>query len=401
MTDHEISQALHSLLHSSSSQSSRLDSPLPPFTSLSSIVGDLELKLGIGLAHKTDFIRAQIQQYLLFQPPPPPPHLQSQQYQPPLYLQHQDQPHSYQYHLHQQHQPFQHQHPQIHTHQPLSSIPPKEHYAFQQTPHFHSGIASPNLFSSSFPGGLSFHSIPAHSVKPDNTTTTIDPSKASGSSKAKRRGGAGGLNKLCGVSPELEAVVGHPALPRTEIVKQLWAYIRKNNLQDPSNKRKIICDDALRVVFETDCTDMFKMNKLLSKHITHLDPNKEPSSKKQKVASEEKKSSCVTQIIVSAAQSSSPSPAPSLAASPAQGPTPHFVGISEELANFFGVEVREMPQSEVLNRVLEYINSNNLKDPVNPGVIVCDMKLQELFGCHSFPVEKIMDILSCQHTFRA
>lgn len=52
-----------------------------------------------------------------------------------------------------------------------------------------------------------------------------------------------------------------------QIVKQLWAYIKKNNLQDPNNKRKIICDDALRLVFETDCTDMFKMNKLLAKHI--------------------------------------------------------------------------------------------------------------------------------------
>jgi hypothetical protein len=55
-------------------------------------------------------------------------------------------------------------------------------------------------------------------------------------------------------------------------VKQLWAYIRKHNLQDPSNKRKIICNDELRLVFETDCTDMFKMNKLLAKHIIALEP---------------------------------------------------------------------------------------------------------------------------------
>lgn len=88
----------------------------------------------------------------------------------------------------------------------------------------------------------------------------------------KRRGGPGGLNKVCGVSPELQVIVGQPALPRTEIVKQLWAYIRKNNLQDPSNKRKIICNDELRLVFETDCTDMFKMNKLLAKHIIPLEP---------------------------------------------------------------------------------------------------------------------------------
>lgn len=58
-----------------------------------------------------------------------------------------------------------------------------------------------------------------------------------------------------------------------QIVKQLWAYIRKNNLQDPNNKRKIICNDELRLVFETDCTDMFKMNKLLAKHIIALEPS--------------------------------------------------------------------------------------------------------------------------------
>ncbi|KAH0969960.1 hypothetical protein GBA52_022116 [Prunus armeniaca] len=89
--------------------------------------------------------------------------------------------------------------------------------------------------------------------------------------------GQGVLTKSVCVSPELQAVV-EPALPRTE---QLWAYIRKNNLQDPSNKRKIICDDALRVVFETDCTDMFKMNKLLAKHIIPLGPNKESTQAKR------------------------------------------------------------------------------------------------------------------------
>lgn len=56
-----------------------------------------------------------------------------------------------------------------------------------------------------------------------------------------------------------------------QIVKQLWAYIRRNNLQDPNNKRKIICNDELRLVFETDSTDMFQMNKLLSKHIRPLE----------------------------------------------------------------------------------------------------------------------------------
>ncbi|CAN1220732.1 Upstream activation factor subunit spp27 [Linum grandiflorum] len=237
-------------------------------------------------------------------------------------------------------------------------------------------------------------------------------SAASGPSKGKRRGGAGGLNKLCGVSPQLEAVVGHPALPRTEIVRQLWAYIRKNNLQDPSNKRKIICNDALRLVFETDCTDMFKMNKLLSKHILPLDPTKEASAKKQKVADEDKESSDMTRTVSSDQSPPSPSPAPTSAIAPdlppvpapSSAPTPApapSVGISDELANFFGVGVREMLQSEVFTRVAEYINSNNLEDPVNPTVVVCDSKLQELFGCQSFPASKIMEVLSRQHIFRA
>ncbi|KAL9263074.1 Upstream activation factor subunit UAF30-like protein [Drosera capensis] len=113
--------------------------------------------------------------------------------------------------------------------------------------------------------------------------------KESAQSKPKRKGGAGGLTKLCNVSPELEAVVGSPALPRTEIVKQLWAYIKKNNLQDPSNKRKIICNEELQLVFETDSTDMFKMNKLLSKHISPCIPPKESDSGQQskKVKSED------------------------------------------------------------------------------------------------------------------
>ncbi|KAI8024126.1 Upstream activation factor subunit spp27 [Camellia lanceoleosa] len=152
----------------------------------------------------------------------------------------------------------------------------------------------------------------------------------------KRRGGPGGLNKLCGVSPELQAIVGHPAPPRTEIVKQLWFYIRKNNLQDPSNKRKIICNDELRLVFETDCTDMFKMNKLLAKHVITLEPTKlvGQNSKKPKVEVE------------SETKNAESEPA---------------VIIFEALANFFGTSGREMIQSEVLRHVWEYIKVNQLE----------------------------------------
>lgn len=56
-----------------------------------------------------------------------------------------------------------------------------------------------------------------------------------------------------------------------QVVKQLWVYIRANELQDPENKRKILCNDELRGLFGVDSTDIFKMNKLLSRHIWPLD----------------------------------------------------------------------------------------------------------------------------------
>ena len=57
-------------------------------------------------------------------------------------------------------------------------------------------------------------------------------------------------------------------MPRTEVTKKLWAYIKKNGLQDKKNKRKINADDALKVVFGGKATvNMFEMTKLVSKHV--------------------------------------------------------------------------------------------------------------------------------------
>ena len=72
------------------------------------------------------------------------------------------------------------------------------------------------------------------------------------------------------VTPDaaLAAVVGAAPLPRTELTKKLWAYIKKNGLQDAKNKRNINADDALKAVFGGKKTvTMFEMTKLVSKHI--------------------------------------------------------------------------------------------------------------------------------------
>ena len=69
-------------------------------------------------------------------------------------------------------------------------------------------------------------------------------------------------------SAALAEVVGSKPIPRTEVTKKLWAYIKKNGLQDPKNRRKIKADAALKPVFGGKATvNMFEMTKLVSKHL--------------------------------------------------------------------------------------------------------------------------------------
>jgi len=67
----------------------------------------------------------------------------------------------------------------------------------------------------------------------------------------------------------LAAVVGSKPLPRTELTKKLWQYIKKNGLQDKKNRRQINADDALKAVFGgKGHVNMFEMTKLVSKHVS-------------------------------------------------------------------------------------------------------------------------------------
>lgn len=89
----------------------------------------------------------------------------------------------------------------------------------------------------------------------------------SSSTKAKRQPNPAFLKP---VQPDekLAAVVGHEPLPRTDITRKLWDYIRAHNLQDPENKRFIKADDTLKPVFDgKDSVSMFEMTKLVNGHM--------------------------------------------------------------------------------------------------------------------------------------
>lgn len=69
-------------------------------------------------------------------------------------------------------------------------------------------------------------------------------------------------------SAELAVIVGAEPLPRTEVTKKIWDYIKANDLQDPANRRNINADDKLRPIFGKDQVNMFEMTKLVSNHLS-------------------------------------------------------------------------------------------------------------------------------------
>ncbi|MBX3561388.1 MAG: hypothetical protein KF780_06200 [Sphingomonas sp.] len=77
-----------------------------------------------------------------------------------------------------------------------------------------------------------------------------------------------GLQRPVTPSKELAAITGSAALPRSQVVSKIWDHIKKNNLQNPQNKREIVADDKLRAIFGKDRVSMFEMNKHLSRHLS-------------------------------------------------------------------------------------------------------------------------------------
>jgi upstream activation factor subunit UAF30 len=97
--------------------------------------------------------------------------------------------------------------------------------------------------------------------------------KKAAKKKAKKKGGAKRKPNAAFMKPmqpdaALAAVVGNKAIPRTQITKQLWAYIKRKGLQDKTNRRMINADDNLKAVFGgKGKVSMFEMTKLVSKHM--------------------------------------------------------------------------------------------------------------------------------------
>ncbi|KAF4975348.1 hypothetical protein FZEAL_7855 [Fusarium zealandicum] len=103
----------------------------------------------------------------------------------------------------------------------------------------------------------------AKKVKADDDS---DLETADGEVGKKRKAG-GGFQKPFNLSETLSELVGETQLSRPQVVKKLWAHIKEHELQDPKDKRQIICDDKMQAVFKQARVDMFRMNKDIGAHL--------------------------------------------------------------------------------------------------------------------------------------
>ncbi|KAI7746318.1 hypothetical protein M8C21_014134 [Ambrosia artemisiifolia] len=219
--------------------------------------------------------------------------------------------------------------------------------------------------------------------------------KKGGNRKSKKEGKevkkkGGGFTKLCTLSPQLQKFTGVPELARTEVVKQLWSYIREHDLQDPANRRNIRCDGPLQELFGVDIIDMFQMNKALAKHIWPLHSDgapvsaapKEKKPKKDREDSDEPKRKEKRQKGSGGGGGGS--------GSGIMAPIP----LSEALVKFLGTGEHALARSDVVKRIWDYIKQNNLQDPSDKRIILCDDKLKELFDVETFNGFTVSKLLS-------
>jgi len=103
---------------------------------------------------------------------------------------------------------------------------------------------------------------------PKSTKKSTKTSKTATKKKPARKANAAFMKPMT-PSNTLAEIVGSKPIPRTEVTKRLWAYIKKNKLQDPKSKRTIKADAALKAVFGgKSSVDMFEMTKLVGKHLS-------------------------------------------------------------------------------------------------------------------------------------
>jgi upstream activation factor subunit UAF30 len=178
----------------------------------------------------------------------------------------------------------------------------------------------------------------------------------------KKKGG--GLSQSKEISDKLAAFLGKgKMMARTDVVKSLWAYIREHDLQNPSNKREIVLDDAMRDVFGCDRFTMFTMNKYVGAHIHPFKPVDLTSTTASRRSATLKKRDTKKRKGKTAGN---------VKKKRKTGSQPPY-RLSSELQDIVGTDI--LPRPQVVSKIWTYIKANNLQNENDKREIICDDKL--------------------------
>ncbi|XP_021283485.1 protein TRI1 [Herrania umbratica] len=144
---------------------------------------------------------------------------------------------------------------------------------------FRALLASPAVSTSSATTAAKFSSASAAAAKPAAAKVSRKPKKPTTSkpktdkrAASRTRNRPTGISQVTPVSPALGQFLGAQQASRTEAVKQIWTYIKSHNLQNPSNKREIFCDEKLKAIFDgKEKIGFLEIGKLLTHHFAKTD----------------------------------------------------------------------------------------------------------------------------------
>lgn len=252
------------------------------------------------------------------------------------------------------------------------------------------------------------------SVKRKRASSSTEPGK-----EKKKRNTA--FNKPQVLSHSLAQFIGTDLCSRPEVVKRIWAFVKERDLQDPKDKRYILCDESLKTVFGKARVSMFEMNKILSKHLktaedvagmevldeedevvssteeedaiftSDEDEDMESDTDVQQRPASDRRSSAKPSSSTDRAPRSSSSRAKRSTktektpvkkerkkrAPSASNPFNRPVQLSDKLAGVLGASRMSRPQ--VVKKLWEYIKGKDLQDPKDKRFILCDEALHGIF----------------------
>jgi upstream activation factor subunit UAF30 len=195
-----------------------------------------------------------------------------------------------------------------------------------------------------------------------------DSDEEEAETKPKKRGG-GGLTAVKEISPEMAAFLGMgDKMARTEVVKALWAYIKKNDLQNPNDKREILLDAKMKELFHADKITMFTMNKYVSAHVhpfKAVNLNEPSENSKKKKEQNARKRKAAKDAKNEKAKKRKPSNQPPWR-------------LSQDLIAVVQKEILSRPQ--VTKALWVYIKENDLQNPEDKREILCDELLKKVMG---------------------